>query len=75
MNVAALPHSKLMRAIELLGTHVAPLVRTELGSGTAEAPLDESGVEFDEDKINRIVDDARDHARLNTRRATQGKYE
>jgi hypothetical protein len=30
MSVAALPHAKLMRAIELLGTRVAPLVRTEL---------------------------------------------
>ena len=27
MSVAALPHAKLMRAIELLGTRVAPLVR------------------------------------------------
>src|SRR6195256_3887878 len=30
MSVAALPHAKLMRAIELLGTHVAPLVRKGL---------------------------------------------
>lgn len=29
MSVAALPHAKLMRAIELLGTRVAPLVRSE----------------------------------------------
>jgi alkanesulfonate monooxygenase SsuD/methylene tetrahydromethanopterin reductase-like flavin-dependent oxidoreductase (luciferase family) len=27
MDVAMLPHSKLMRAIELLGTRVAPAVR------------------------------------------------
>ena len=33
MSVAALPHAKLMRAIELLGTRVAPLVRTQLPSG------------------------------------------
>jgi hypothetical protein len=33
MSVAALPHAKLMRAIELLGTRVAPLVRTELAPG------------------------------------------
>src|SRR5260221_3890290 len=33
MSFAALPHAKLMRAIELLGTSVAPLVRTELASG------------------------------------------
>ena len=39
MSVAALPHAKLLRAIELLGTRVAPLVRTAL------APTD-SGVAF-----------------------------
>jgi hypothetical protein len=37
MSVAALPHAKLMRAIELLGTRVAPLVRTALASETAGA--------------------------------------
>ena len=30
MNASSLPHAKLMRAIELLGTRVAPAVRTEL---------------------------------------------
>jgi probable LLM family oxidoreductase len=30
MSVAELPHAKMMRAIELLGTRVAPLVRKEL---------------------------------------------
>ena len=35
MSVAALPHSKLMYAIELLGTRVAPLVRAALASETA----------------------------------------
>ena len=39
MSVAALPHAKLMRAIELLGTRVAPLVRTALASGIGQAPL------------------------------------
>ena len=39
MSVAALPHAKLMRAIELVGTRVAPLVRLALASGTAEALL------------------------------------
>ena len=29
MNAASLPHSKLMRAIEVLGTRVAPALRTE----------------------------------------------
>ena len=31
MNAASLPHVKLMRAIELLGTRVAPTLRKELG--------------------------------------------
>jgi hypothetical protein len=39
MSVAALPHAKLLRAIELLGTRVAPLVRTALASGMAKALL------------------------------------
>src|SRR5438876_1147301 len=39
MSVAALPHAKLMRAIELLGTRVAPTVRTALASETEAAPL------------------------------------
>lgn len=39
MSVAALPHAKLMRAIELLGTRVAPLVRSALASKRAEALL------------------------------------
>ncbi len=39
MSAAALPHAKLMRAIELLGTRVAPLVRTALAPKTAAAPL------------------------------------
>jgi alkanesulfonate monooxygenase SsuD/methylene tetrahydromethanopterin reductase-like flavin-dependent oxidoreductase (luciferase family) len=34
MSVADLPHAKLMRAIELLGTRVAPLVRRALASVT-----------------------------------------
>ena len=39
MSVAALPHAKMLRAIELLGTRVAPLVRSALASETAAAPL------------------------------------
>ena len=39
VSVAALPHAKLMRAIELLGTRVAPLVRAALASETTAAPL------------------------------------
>ena len=39
MSVAALPHAKLMRAIEMLGTRVAPLVRAALASSTSEAFL------------------------------------
>jgi hypothetical protein len=38
-------------------------------------PLDETGVEFGEDKIDRIMSDVRDKAHLNVRRATQDKYE
>ena len=30
MSVAALPHPKMLRAIELLGTEVAPMVRNSL---------------------------------------------
>ena len=40
MSVAALPHAKLMHAIELLGTRVAPLVRAALASETAAASSD-----------------------------------
>ncbi len=39
MSVAALPHAKLMRAIELLGTRVAPLVRKALAPEETEQPL------------------------------------
>ena len=35
MSVAALPHAKMLRAIELLGTCVAPLVPAALASETA----------------------------------------
>jgi alkanesulfonate monooxygenase SsuD/methylene tetrahydromethanopterin reductase-like flavin-dependent oxidoreductase (luciferase family) len=31
MNAASLPHAKLMRAIELIGTRVAPALREQLG--------------------------------------------
>ena len=31
MNAAALPHAKMLRAIEILGTRVAPIIRKELG--------------------------------------------
>jgi probable LLM family oxidoreductase len=37
MSVAALPHAKLMRAIELLGTRVAPLVREAFASGSTSS--------------------------------------
>jgi probable LLM family oxidoreductase len=39
MSVAALPHAKLLHAIELLGKRVAPLVRTALASGIGQAPI------------------------------------
>ena len=38
MSVADLPHAKLMRAIELIGTQVAPLVRRAVGSTTPALP-------------------------------------
>jgi tetrahydromethanopterin S-methyltransferase subunit F len=37
--------------------------------------LDQTRVEFDEDKIDQIVNDLRDEAHLNARRAKRGKYE
>ncbi len=36
MNPASLPHEKLMRATELIGTHVAPALREELDGNDAE---------------------------------------
>jgi probable LLM family oxidoreductase len=37
MNAASLPHSKLMRATELIGAHVAPAVRVHETSGSTAA--------------------------------------
>jgi probable LLM family oxidoreductase len=37
MNAASLPHSKLMRATELIGAHVAPVVRVRETSGSTAA--------------------------------------
>jgi hypothetical protein len=39
MSVAALPHAKMLRAIELLGTEVAPMVRNSLASSRSQLPL------------------------------------
>src|SRR5207244_11292208 len=39
MSVAALPHAKLLRAIELLGTDVAPMVRNSLASSQPQRVL------------------------------------
>ena len=41
---------------------------------TTKVPLDETGVEFDDDQIDEALSDVRDEAHLNARRATQGKY-
>jgi hypothetical protein len=41
---------------------------------TTKMPLDETDVEFDDDQIDEALSDVRDEARLNARRATQGKY-
>jgi alkanesulfonate monooxygenase SsuD/methylene tetrahydromethanopterin reductase-like flavin-dependent oxidoreductase (luciferase family) len=35
ISVGAMPHNKVMRAIELFGTEVAPAVRKELGRRSA----------------------------------------
>ena len=32
LSVGSMPHDRMLRAIELFGTEVAPLVRAELGS-------------------------------------------
>ena len=34
MGVSTLPHEKMLRAIEILGTRVAPIVKGELGTTT-----------------------------------------
>ena len=52
---------------------VAPVIRAEPGSETAKAPLDETRVELDQDKMVRIINDLCDHAQLNARRATQDR--
>jgi len=39
MSVAALPHVKMLRAIELLGTEVAPMVRNSLASSPRQLAL------------------------------------
>ena len=46
-----------------------------LDSETAKVPLDQTRVEFDDDQIDEILSDVRDHAELKARRATQDKYE
>jgi hypothetical protein len=38
MGVSALPHDKMLRSIEILGTHVAPRVRQELQFGQLSKP-------------------------------------
>ena len=47
----------------------------QLGERPTEVPLDETRVEFDEEKMDRIVSDVRDEAHLNARCATRGKHE
>ena len=59
MSVAALPHAKLLRAIELLGTRVAPLVRRETAVEIAERlPLADSA------KANELVEHPRGRDRV-----------
>jgi probable LLM family oxidoreductase len=40
LSVGTIPHNKVMRAIELLGTEVAPAVRKALSGTTTTAPLE-----------------------------------
>jgi len=44
MSVAALPHAKMLRAIELLGTEVAPMVRNSLASSQPQSALPTNAV-------------------------------
>jgi probable LLM family oxidoreductase len=44
MSVAALPHAKMLRAIELLGTEVAPMVRKSLASSQSQPALPTTAV-------------------------------
>ena len=37
MGVSTLPHQKMLRAIEILGTRVVPIVRKELAASPARA--------------------------------------
>ena len=37
MGVSTVPHQKMMHAIEILGTRVAPMVRREVAAATAGA--------------------------------------
>jgi hypothetical protein len=37
MGVSTLPHERMLRAIEILGTAVAPIVRSELGVAAVRA--------------------------------------
>ena len=39
LSVGTIPHDRLMKAIELFGTEVAPAVRDELSRRTATAPV------------------------------------
>ncbi|TME65104.1 MAG: LLM class flavin-dependent oxidoreductase, partial [Chloroflexi bacterium] len=43
MSVGTLPHDKVLRAIELFGTKVAPLVRREIERRTEAIPMPAGG--------------------------------
>jgi probable LLM family oxidoreductase len=45
LTVGTLPHDKVMRAIELLGTEVAPVVRKEIGRRTASSAVPAAAVD------------------------------
>ena len=44
MSVAALPHAKMLRAVELLGTQVAPMIRKALASSQPQFALPRTAV-------------------------------
>ena len=66
---------RIKDATKPLQKRVARRAQARHDSKNVEAPLDETRVEFDDDKFDEALSDARDEAHLDTRRATQSKYE
>jgi len=49
-------------------------LRATRAKRTPKVPLDETAVEFDDDRIDEALSDARDEAHRDARRDTQDKY-